>query len=85
MNPTDKGNQKAGQMAEGGKERSDGRTRAFVRCFKCKEFGHCISECKSTTRNYFKCGNPGHRVIECRSNILTCYNCGEQGHISIQC
>lgn len=29
-----------------------------VKCYKCGEFGHHISECKSTTANYIKYGKP---------------------------
>lgn len=56
-----------------------------MRCFKRGEFGHRISELKSTTINCFKCGKPGHRSAKCKSNTLNFYNCGQHGHISTQC
>ncbi|XP_050908051.1 uncharacterized protein LOC127121639 [Lathyrus oleraceus] len=67
------------------KNPSGGGASNFVRCYKCGEFGHRISDYKSTTANCFKCGKPGHRATDCRSNVVTCYNYGEQGHISTNC
>ncbi|XP_050918542.1 uncharacterized protein LOC127135968 [Lathyrus oleraceus] len=83
--PTDKGKQKAGHKAIGGKERSGRGIPTSVRCFKYGEFGHHAHECKSTTVNCFKCGKPCHRATDCRSNNPTYFNYGEQSHISTQC
>lgn len=72
-------------MAACGKERSGGRTHTSVGYFKCGEFRHRVSVCKSTTTNFFKCGKPNHRTTDCRSNNLTCFNYAEHGHINTRC
>ncbi|XP_050878306.1 uncharacterized protein LOC127082124 [Lathyrus oleraceus] len=67
------------------KNSSGGGAPNSVRCYKCGEFGHHISECKSTIVNCFKCGKPEHRVADYRNDVVASYNCGDQGHISTNC
>ena len=53
------------------------RVRPFVqgptRCFKCQNFGHISSKCKSFAK-CTKCSGP-HSVDQCTSSTLKCANC----------
>ena len=53
-----------------------------LKCYKCQEYGHEATECKSEiTRKgiCFKCGEQGHESRTCE-NTQKCYVCNEEGH-----
>ena len=43
-------------------------------CYKCKDFGHSASDCKSKVDICGKCSG-SHRTDECKSDNLSCINC----------
>lgn len=55
---------------------------APVKCFRCLEFGHYASECRSAEERRdmcLKCGERGHQVKECENGVY-CYVCRVKGH-----
>ncbi|XP_050909280.1 uncharacterized protein LOC127123061 [Lathyrus oleraceus] len=68
-----------------GKSPSGGGAATPLKCYRCNEFGHRISECKSDVKKCYKCGKLAHLVADCKENVVTCYNYGEPGHISTYC
>lgn len=73
---------KGKQIAAGGRRPSGGGTSTPLKCYRCDELGHCVSECKSDVKKCYKYGKSGHLVVDCKENMVTCYNCGELGHIN---
>ncbi|GFT87949.1 zinc finger CCHC domain-containing protein 9 [Nephila pilipes] len=66
-------------------------------CFKCRQKGHCLSECplsrdksNQETGICFKCGSTEHVSYKCKQKVegypfAKCFICNEQGHISRDC
>lgn len=56
-------------------------------CFKCRQFGHLISECKSIGIEEiccFKCGSLSHTLSNCtekgdKLKFATCFKCKQKG------
>ncbi|XP_050916732.1 uncharacterized protein LOC127131885 [Lathyrus oleraceus] len=76
--PADKGKQRDAY----GKRPSGGGVSTPLKCYRCSELGHRVSECKSDVKKCYKCGKSGYLVAGCKENMVTCYNCGEPRHIS---
>ncbi|KAL6253753.1 hypothetical protein P5V15_015805 [Pogonomyrmex californicus] len=52
-----------------------------TQCYRCLEFGHLSSQCKSETDRSglcYKCGKKGHILKQCRG-VLRCVLCFEAG------
>ncbi|XP_050920273.1 uncharacterized protein LOC127137909 [Lathyrus oleraceus] len=73
---------KGKQKDDNGKRPSGGGDLTPLKCYRCSELGHRVSECKSDVKKCYKCRKLGHLVADCKENMVTCYNYGELGHIS---
>ncbi|XP_050890763.1 uncharacterized protein LOC127096209 [Lathyrus oleraceus] len=78
---TDKGKKRATD----GKRPSKGGAPTPLKCYRCGELGHRVSEYKSDMKKCYKCGKSGYLVADCKENMVTCYNYGEPGHINTHC
>ncbi|XP_058722113.1 uncharacterized protein LOC131593564 [Vicia villosa] len=76
---------KGKQQAAKGKRPSDGGAPYNLRCFKCCERGHQISECTIDVKKCYRCGKSGHVMADCKHKEMICFTCGEEGHISTHC
>ncbi|XP_050876206.1 uncharacterized protein LOC127079896 [Lathyrus oleraceus] len=60
---------KGKQSVAEGKRPSGGDAPTPLKCYRCSELGHCVSECKSDLKNCYKCRKSGHMVIDCKKNM----------------
>ncbi|XP_050918901.1 uncharacterized protein LOC127136385 [Lathyrus oleraceus] len=61
---------KGKQRVVGGKRPSGGGVSTPLKCYRCDELGHCVSECKSDVKKCYKYGKSGHLVADCKENML---------------
>ncbi|XP_019853710.1 PREDICTED: zinc finger CCHC domain-containing protein 9-like isoform X2 [Amphimedon queenslandica] len=64
-------------------------------CFKCRQPGHHLEDCKNNNDELnicFKCGSTEHSVKSCKAVVPSgsypfaqCFICGESGHLSRSC
>jgi len=52
------------------------------KCYKCKQSGHFIKNCKSKTRG---CKQPDNFIKNCKSKTRGCMRCGRDNHIESDC
>ncbi|XP_050916481.1 uncharacterized protein LOC127131611 [Lathyrus oleraceus] len=61
---------KGKQRVVDGKRPSGGGDHTPLKCFKCGELCHRVSECKSDMKKCCKYGKSGHLVADCNENVV---------------
>ncbi|XP_050908969.1 uncharacterized protein LOC127122717 [Lathyrus oleraceus] len=65
--PADKGKQRAADS----KRPSGGGALTPLKCYRCGELDHRVSECKSDVNKCYKCGKSGYLVADFKENVVT--------------